>query len=109
MARRRVTRSLRNGLCIRSSLYYYFNKNVSLLFMNFGIRKYSRQLLIIVFLLLSATYCSAQVELSSGIDLTYPLLLNSNNSKPNYGQISFGISFGIAYKPPETQFFPIRS
>jgi len=34
-------------------------------------------------------------------------LLNPNNSKLNYGQISFGLRFGIAYKPAETQFFPI--
>ena len=57
--------------------------------------------------LFSYAYCHAQIELSSGIDLSYPELLNSNNSKLNYGQISFGIRVGVAYKPAETQFFPI--
>jgi len=47
------------------------------------------------------------MELSSGIDLSYPILINSTNAKLNYGQISFGLRFGIAYKPAETQFFPI--
>jgi hypothetical protein len=68
--------------------------------------KYLRRILV-VFLLFSASFCSAQIEVSSGIDLTYPILINSNNSKLNYSQISFGLGFGIAYKPPETQFFPI--
>ena len=58
-------------------------------------------------LLLSATRCNAQIELSTGIDLNYPLLINSNNSKLNYGQLGFGLNFGIAYKPAETQFFPV--
>lgn len=48
-----------------------------------------------------------QIEFMSGIDLSYPLLLNSNNTKPNYGQITFGIKAGVAYKPTNTQFFPI--
>jgi hypothetical protein len=49
----------------------------------------------------------AQIELSSGIDMSYPLLFNSNNKLPNYGQISFGLKAGIAYKPEDVQFFPI--
>jgi hypothetical protein len=49
----------------------------------------------------------AQFELSSGIDMSYPVLLNSSNRKLNYGQISFGLRVGVAYKPAETQFFPI--
>lgn len=66
-----------------------------------------RWLWCMAFLLFSAVYCNAQIEVSSGIDLSYPELLNSNNSKLNYGQISFGIRVGVAYKPAETQFFPI--
>ena len=50
-------------------------------------------------------YC--QIEFMSGIDLSYPLLLNTNNTKPIYGQITFGIKGGVAYKPANTQFFPI--
>lgn len=49
----------------------------------------------------------AQIELSSGIEMSYPLLFNSNNKLPNYGQISFGLKAGIAYKPQDVQFFPI--
>jgi len=61
----------------------------------------------IVLLCVSSFKACGQIEVSSGIDLTYPLLLNSNNTKINYSQLSFGLGFGIAYKPPETQFFPI--
>ena len=68
---------------------------------------YYRQVCILICCLFSAVYCHAQIELSSGIDLSYPVLLNSHNSKLNYGQISFGVRAGIAYKPAETQFFPI--
>ena len=67
----------------------------------------TRNLSILICLLLPAFYCNGQIELSTGIDLNYPLLINSNNTKLNYGQISFGMRFGVAYKPPETQFFPI--
>jgi len=72
-----------------------------------GIRIHTRRLLSTICLLLFASYCSAQYEVSSGIDLSYPVLINGSNSKLNYGQISFGMQFGIAYKPEETQFFPI--
>ena len=58
-------------------------------------------------LLLSSVYSKGQIEVSSGIDITYPVLLNSYNSNLNYGQFSFGLRFGVAYKPEETQFFPI--
>ena len=60
-----------------------------------------------VFMCFNTNSALGQYELSTGIDLNYPLLLNSNNSSINYGQIGFGINFGIAYKPEETQFFPI--
>jgi len=63
-------------------------------------------LLCLVFISLS-TVSHAQIELSSGIDMSYPMLINSSNAKLNYGQISFGLKAGIAYKPSETQFFPI--
>jgi hypothetical protein len=65
-----------------------------------------RQIFTALLLLVSAL-CKGQIELSSGIDMSYPLLLNSNNTIPNYGQISFGLRFGVAYKPENTQFFPI--
>lgn len=68
--------------------------------------KYSR-LLCILFCLSFAGFADGQIELSAGIDVNYPVLLNSNNSKLNYGQFTFGMELGIAYKPEETQFFPI--
>jgi hypothetical protein len=59
------------------------------------------------FIVLSApTRGNAQIELSSGIDMSYPLLLNSNNSNLYYNQLSFGIRVGLSYKPTNTQFFP---
>jgi len=48
----------------------------------------------------------AQIELSSGIDMSYPLMFNSNNNKLYFNQLSFGIRAGISYKPTGTQFFP---
>ena len=75
--------------------------------MKTGITKNTKHLLVIFCFLLFAPDCIGQIELSSGIDLSYPVLINSTNSKLNYGQLSFGIRAGVAYKPPETQFFPI--
>jgi len=75
--------------------------------MNAAKIKYPGQLLIAICLLSSSMYCSGQYEVSSGFDLSYPELINHYNTKMNYGQISFGAKVGIAYKPPETQFFPI--
>ena len=57
-------------------------------------------------LLLSSCMAYGQIELSSGIDVNYPVLLNKYNTKMNYGQITFGFNIGVAYKPAETQFFP---
>src|SRR4051794_12376102 len=65
------------------------------------------QLICVLLMLLSAYQSQAQIEVSTGIDTHYPILFNSNNNKINYGQFSFGVKFGVAYKPPETQFFPI--
>jgi hypothetical protein len=75
--------------------------------MSLGIGKYIRHIISTAAMLFFAMYSSAQIELSSGIDMSYPILINSTNTKLNDGQISFGLRFGIAYKPPETQFFPI--
>ena len=75
--------------------------------MNERIKKLPGRILLIICLSLLSPYCEAQIELSSGIDLSYPLLFNSNNKLPNYGQISFGPKLGIAYKPEDVQFFPI--
>ena len=69
--------------------------------------RYLRQIIGVVCALFLATDCGAQIELSSGLDLSYPELLNSNNTRMLYGQISFGVKVGVAYKPVETQFFPI--
>ena len=69
--------------------------------------KYIRQVAGIMCFLLFSCYCNAQIELSTGFDLSYPELQNSNNTSINYGQISFGIRAGIAYKPEDVQFFPI--
>jgi hypothetical protein len=69
--------------------------------------KYSVTLSFFTCLLLSAAWCRGQFEVSSGFDLSYPLLVNRSNAMLNYGQISFGVRAGLAYKPPETQFFPI--
>jgi len=63
--------------------------------------------LILICLLLSSGTSWGQYEVSSGIDISYPLLTNKYTKKLNYGQLSFGLRAGIAYKPPETQFFPI--
>ncbi len=68
---------------------------------------YIRQATCIIFFLFFSFYCKAQIELSTGFEASYPELLNSNNTRMNYGQISFGIRAGIAYNPEETQFFPI--
>jgi hypothetical protein len=70
-------------------------------------KKSVSQLIFVLLLLLSAYQSRAQIEVSTGIDTHYPVLFNSNNNKINYGQFSFGMKFGVAYKPPETQFFPI--
>ena len=69
--------------------------------------KYIRSAILIMCVLLSSCYCYAQIEFSTGFEASYPQLLNSNNTKVNYGQISFGVRGGIAWKPEETQFFPI--
>ncbi len=58
-------------------------------------------------LMLTSAFCSAQYEVSSGFDVSYPFLVNASNSSLNYSQLSFGMKLGVAYKPPETQFFPI--
>ena len=58
-------------------------------------------------LMLATSTCSAQYEVSSGFDVSYPFLVNASNSSLNYSQLSFGVKVGLAYKPPETQFFPI--
>ncbi len=60
----------------------------------------------IIFSLLFSCYCSAQTELSAGIDLGYPQLITNNNTVINAGEISSGFHAGIAYKPEELQFFP---
>ena len=76
--------------------------------MKVKMKTYHRYLASLTALLLCFAYRSgAQIELSSGIDMSYPFLLNASNTKLNYSQISFGLRFGIAYKPAETQFFPI--
>jgi hypothetical protein len=48
----------------------------------------------------------AQIELSSGIDVVYPVLTNKYTSAVNYDQLGFGLHLGVSYKPAETQFFP---
>lgn len=69
--------------------------------------QYIRLAVSILFFSLFSCICNAQIELSTGFDLSYPELINSNNTKISYGQISFGVRVGVAYKPEETQFFPI--
>jgi len=49
---------------------------------------------------------NAQIEVASGIDMSFPLLLNSNNTNLYYKQLSFGIRLELSYKPENTQFFP---
>lgn len=60
----------------------------------------------LVSLLLVAHFSYSQVELSSGIDVSYPILLNEFNNKISYQQLGFGMHLGVSYKPAETQFFP---
>ncbi|MCD6013362.1 MAG: hypothetical protein K0Q79_3224 [Flavipsychrobacter sp.] len=63
--------------------------------------------LILLVCFFSPASANAQVEVSAGIDVLYPVLMNSYNSKLHYGQLGFGMCLGVAYKPEETQFFPI--
>lgn len=68
---------------------------------------YMIRLLSLMCLLFATQHAHAQIELSSGIDMSYPLLFNKYNKQPNYGQISFGLKLGVAYKPEDVQFFPM--
>ena len=70
-------------------------------------KQYSNRIFLILCFLLSAAYSYGQIEVSTGIDIDYPLLLNGHNARMNYSQLSFGLNAGVAYKPRETQFFPI--
>ena len=67
--------------------------------------KNGRNLFLLLCLVCSLN-AKAQIEVSSGIDMSYPLLLNSNNSSLYYNQVSFGVRVGVSYKPTGTQFFP---
>ncbi len=70
-------------------------------------RKTIRLWLLVLMLMIAALpVCNAQVEVSSGIDMSYPLMFNKYNQRLNYGQISFGVRLGVSYKPQGTQFFP---
>lgn len=60
----------------------------------------------IILLALAAVPAQAQIEVSSGLDVVYPVLINKYNSKVNYNQQGFGLHLGVSYKPAETQFFP---
>ncbi len=70
-------------------------------------RKYLLRIVSIFCVLLFTIDSSAQLEVSSGFEVSYPQLINSNNTKMNFGQITFGVRAGVAYKPHDTQFFPI--
>ncbi len=70
-------------------------------------RKYLLPITAVICALFLTANCSAQLEVSSGLEVSYPELVNSNNTKLNYGQITFGVRAGVAYKPHDTQFFPI--
>lgn len=61
----------------------------------------------ILALILLSPAVYGQIELSSGIDINYPFLTNTDNTKISYGQLTFGFNIGVAWKPPETQFFPV--
>ena len=69
--------------------------------------KYLLRMCGMVCLLFIASNCFGQIEFSSGLDLSYPQLTNSNNTKINYDQVSFGLRFGVGYKPDDVQFFPL--
>ncbi len=75
--------------------------------MKSGLRNYWGKICGTAALLLLSFFGYSQIELSSGIDINYPFLVNANNTKLTYGQITFGFNIGVAYKPPETQFFPV--
>jgi len=75
--------------------------------MNMHIKKYCFRVILIFCPFFSTLHSNAQVEVSAGIDIVYPVLMNDYNSKLNYGQLGFGLSLGVAYKPEETQFFPL--
>src|SRR4051812_15072835 len=58
-------------------------------------------------LLLSlSSIATAQIEVSAGIDVVYPILVNKYNSKLTYQQLGGGMHLGVSYKPENTQFFP---
>lgn len=65
-----------------------------------------KQKLFLLLLLINSLSSTAQIELSSGAELGFPVLLNTNNSKLFYSQITAGIRAGLSYKPENTQFFP---
>jgi len=48
----------------------------------------------------------AQIELSNGIEVGYPVLINKYNSNLFYKQVTAGLRFGLSFKPVQTQFFP---
>ena len=58
----------------------------------------------LLFILSSAAF--GQIEVSNAIDIGYPYVNNSYNTKLNYGQITAGLRFGVSYKPTDVQFFP---
>jgi len=60
----------------------------------------------LIFSLSMITKCPAQLELSNSIEFGCPELINSNNTKVLYSQITAGLRFGLSYKPTGTQFFP---
>ncbi len=64
------------------------------------------RLALLTILLFAALPGYAQVEISPGIDVSYPLMINKYNQRLNYGQVGFGLRFGVSYKPTGTQFFP---
>jgi len=61
---------------------------------------------LVLVLLFSSTPGEAQIELSNGIEVGYPILTNKYNSNIYYKQVTAGLRFGLSFKPAQTQFFP---
>jgi len=68
----------------------------------FHISKY----LLFFMVFLAPARSKAQIEVASGVDMSFPELLNSNNTNLYYKQLSFGVRLELSYKPENTQFFP---
>src|SRR5690348_1210266 len=67
---------------------------------------YVRRSLSFLLFLFCSYYANAQIELSAGLDFSYPQLWTSSNTVINAGQFSAGLRGGLAWKPENILFYP---